>query len=100
MLFRLSFGVLDGRNTVGDYTLYSGLLAQLTASMFVAVGAAMRIYEDKLRIQNVRSFDRFRNTVLDTGKHTLSGEVEIEFCNVSFRYPGAEAPSSVRSASV
>ncbi len=92
VLFRLSFGVLDGRNTVGDYTLYSGLLAQLTASMFVAVGAAMRIYEDKLRIQNVRSFDRFRNTVCDTGKHTLSGEVEIEFRNVSFRYPGAEAP--------
>jgi ABC-type multidrug transport system fused ATPase/permease subunit len=90
ILVGLALGILDGDGTVGDYTLYSGLLVQLAAGMFVLVYSSMRIYEDKLRIDNFRKFEQFENRQPAKGGRELSGDVGIEFRNVSFSYPGTD----------
>jgi len=69
------------------------LLAQLLGAVFMLTYSVMRLYEDRLKIQNVQQFSRFANTVQNNGKRTLAiGEpVGIEFRRVSFRYPDTDA---------
>ncbi len=90
MLLIITRGIFDGNNTVGDYTLYSGLLATLVASLSSAIGAIASVYEDKLKVNTVKRFEARENRVHDTGKETLKGDIQIEFRNVRFRYPGTE----------
>ena len=93
ILFRIGAGVLRGEAAIGDYSLYGGLLAQLLGAVFMLTYSVMRLYEDRLKIQNVQQFSRFANTVQNNGKRTLAiGEpVGIEFRRVSFRYPDTDA---------
>lgn len=85
----MALGILAGKDTIGDYTLYTGLLSQLSASVLMMVDVCMNIYEDRLRINNVKNFERFLVKVPDEGKRTISNseEISIEFRNVSFSYP-------------
>ncbi|MGI6576898.1 MAG: ABC transporter transmembrane domain-containing protein [Eubacteriales bacterium] len=50
----ISFGVLGGDATIGDYTLYAGLSRQLLAGITLLTRSAIQIYDDKLRISNVK----------------------------------------------
>ena len=92
ILFRIGVDVLHGAAVIGDYSLYGGLLSQLLGAVFVLTHSVMRLYEDRLRIQNVQRFSRFANTVENTGTRTLAPDAPagIEFRRVSFRYPGTE----------
>ena len=90
IMLYLAFGILEGRNTIGDYTLYSGLLGQLLMNVITLVNAFNNIYEDRLRINNIRSFEKIKSVIQDTGKRSVEGDVSIEFRNVSFKYPGTE----------
>lgn len=86
----LAFRVLDGLATVGDYSLYSGLVSQLVGNSFLFSGAVMQILDDQMKIRNLRSLDRYENHVTDTGKRKLSKVETIEFDHVGFTYPGTE----------
>jgi ABC-type multidrug transport system fused ATPase/permease subunit len=55
--------------------------------------AAMQIYDNKLKIENIRKLDSFRNNVEDNGKERIGSVDSIEFDNVSFTYPGAASPA-------
>lgn len=88
----LAFQVLGGRATVGDYSLYSGLAAQLWGSIYMLSSAAMQILDNQLKIKNLRSLDQFGNNVADTGKRLLPRVGSIEFDHVSFAYPGTGKP--------
>ena len=86
----VSFHVLSGITTVGDYMLYTGLAAQLSSSIFMLTTTAIQIYDDKLRIANVKSLEEFRNRVENKGTEILDAVRTIEFSNVTFAYPGTE----------
>lgn len=76
--------------TVGDYSLYTGLLSQLWGGLYVAINAVMHIYDNMLKVNNVKSIDEIILPPRDTGlaiKHIES----IEFKNVCFKYPGCES---------
>ncbi len=90
VLIYITKGIFAGSNTVGDYTLYSGLLASLTGSLTCAIDAIAEIYEDKLKVDTVKQFESRANYVLDNGKRVLEGDIAIEFRLVSFRYPNTE----------
>ena len=91
ILVSIAMNILDGRNTIGDYSLYSGLLAQLSGSILGVVYAVSRIYEDRLKIANYRKLKNFSaNISSESGKNKLSEAMEIEFRNVSFKYPGTD----------
>ena len=83
-------GIFTGSNTLGDYTLYTGLLSTLITGLSVVATGIANIYEDKLKIDTVKNFENQENHVLDIGKIELDTISEIEFRNVSFTYPGAK----------
>jgi len=93
ILFLIGVRVLRGDAMIGDYSLYSGLLGQLLGAVFVLTYSVMRLYEDRLKIQNVQRFSRFANTVQNNGTRILTPDIPIciEFRHVSFRYPGTDA---------
>lgn len=90
VLIYITRGIFAGSNTVGDYTLYSGLLGTLTGSLTYAIDAIAGIYEDKLKVDTVKQFEARENCVPDNGKRTLKGDIAIEFRFVSFRYPNTQ----------
>ncbi|MCL2052179.1 MAG: ABC transporter ATP-binding protein/permease [Lachnospiraceae bacterium] len=90
ILILVTRNIFDGRNTVGDYTLYSGLLATLAGSLTYAINSIVNIYEDKLKVDTIKKFESRANSVLDNGTKELSGDLDIEFKDVSFKYPGTE----------
>lgn len=86
----LAFRVLEGLATVGDYSLYSGLVSQLVGNSFLFSGAVMQILDNQMKIKNLKSLDRYVNHVADTGKRKLSKIEMIEFDHIGFTYPGTE----------
>lgn len=79
--------ILAGSATVGDYSLYTGLAAQLWSSVSLLLSAVMQIYDNQLKITNLKSIRQFQNHVLDTGTRPLSAVRSIEFDEVCFSYP-------------
>lgn len=88
IILDITINILAGHGTVGDYSLYTGILSQLTTSIFIMISSVIRIYDDKLRINNVKSFEKITNKIKNTGKTLLTKINNIEFKNVSFSYPG------------
>lgn len=83
----ISMQILAGSATVGDYSLYTGLAAQLWSSVSLLLSAVMQIYDNQLKITNLKSIRQFQNHVLDTGTRPLSAVRSIEFDEVCFSYP-------------
>ena len=86
----IAFDVLDGARTVGDYALFIGLAGQLWGSISMFSSSTLQIYDNKLKIENIKKLDTFENRVKDTGIKKLEKVESIDFINVSFAYPGAE----------
>ena len=84
----IAFGVIGGQSTVGDYVLFTGLASQLWFSMGMLSAAALQIYDNKLRIENIKKLDTFTNRIVDNGTLTLDTIDNITFDNVCFTYPG------------
>ena len=84
----VAFRVLGGGATVGDFSLYSGLVGQIVGSVMRLSQSAMQIYDNRLRIANLQTLDTFKNRVSDNGDRPLSQVDSIEFDHVSFAYPG------------
>ena len=90
IIINLAVSILQGKNTVGDYTLYIGLIGQISSSISVLINACINIYEDRLKIENFRNFDNFHTNIISNGKQRLFGDISIEFNKVSFAYPNTE----------
>lgn len=86
----IAFRVLDGSSTVGDYSLYTGLLSQLWNSVYTLSDAVMQIYDNQLKIKNIKALDSYENHIKDEGNQGLDAVETIEFDHVSFTYPGTE----------
>jgi len=85
----IAFGVLAGVNTVGDYALFTGLAGQLWGSISMFSSSSLQIYDNKLKIENIKRLDTFENKVLDNGLLVLDEVESIRFDNVCFAYPVA-----------
>lgn len=86
----IAIRVLGGKSTVGDYSLYTVLISQLWAGVYGLSNAAMQIYDNQLKIKNLKTLESYGNRVMDTG-HLFLKEVDtIEFDHVSFSYPGVD----------
>jgi len=89
----VAFGVLHNTNTVGDYVLFTGLAGQLWNSINMFSSSAMQIYDNKLKIENIKMLDTFQNRVTNTGTESLTKVENISFEQVIFTYPGATVPA-------
>ena len=75
----LAFSVLGARYTVGDYTLYTGMMGQLSSGVFLFINMMMSLYESKLRVDNIEEFRQYRNRVTDTGTRIPEGPLSVRF---------------------
>ena len=87
----IAFGVLSGTNTVGDYMLFTGLATQLWRSINGFTMSGLQIYDNKLKIENIKKLDTFENNVQDSGANDLERIDSIVFENVCFKYPGSSS---------
>lgn len=85
----IAFNILDGNATLGDYTLYTGLIVQLWNAVYTLASSAMEIYGNRLKIDNMKSLNQFENHVKDDGYLKLDEVKTITFDKVCFTYPGA-----------
>ncbi|MCL2189118.1 MAG: ABC transporter ATP-binding protein/permease [Defluviitaleaceae bacterium] len=89
----IAFGVLGGYNTVGDYALFTGLAGQLWGSINMFSSSALQIYDNKLKIENIKRLDEFIPRVQDEGTRTLTQVETVSFEGVGFTYPAAKTPA-------
>lgn len=88
----IAFQCLAGQASIGDYSLYMGLLSQLWMAIGALSSSIMIIYDNRLRFDNIRSLEKFKNHVVDKGSLNLPHVESIEFENVTFSYPGTAEP--------
>jgi len=87
-------GVVNGTSQVGDYSLYTGALNSISGGIRTIVSTTATIYEGTLFIDNLISFIKEPHRIVPTVKEPIKPERhvahKIEFCDVSFRYPGSD----------
>jgi len=88
--FEVASKILRKEASVGDYALITGLIAQLWGAISQLTSSVMQVLDNKLRIENVRSYEAISNKVKDTGKKKLQRIEKISFEDVSFIYPNTE----------
>ena len=90
----VAYSVIYGNGLVGDYTLYTGALSSIVARVSIIIASTATIYEGTLFIDNMITFMDQEITVKPIASPALiparGSRHEIEFKNVSFRYPGTE----------
>ena len=98
-LLGLVYNICSGNMTVGDYSLYTGLISTLVASMSQLIYSITGIYEDRLKILSIIEFLDRKNLIKDTGTFVLSEIHDIEFKHVFFCYPSSK-DSTIHDLSV
>lgn len=83
-------GVLDGRNTVGDFSWYAGIFAQIEAYISLLSMHISSIYDNQLKLEHMREFQHFHARNIADGKEKVDKITSIEFNHVGFQYPGAD----------
>ena len=84
----LGFLILDGQATIGDYSLYTGLLSQFLMGFYGLTLSFSEIYDNKLKISNLKNIFSVKSFITDEGHFCLKDVKSIEFVNVNFSYPG------------
>lgn len=95
LLVVCSYQVLDNRSTIGDYTLYSGLIASAMTSIIGVIDSIANMYEDRLKIDDLKKYLERPNAVRDDGELVLDADkpCDLEFLNVTFTYPNTKVPA-------
>ena len=87
-------GVCAGTMKIGDYSLYTGALNSIAASVSTFISTTATIYEGSLFIDNLIAFMAEKKKIIPSLDKAREPERHIghtiEFKNVSFRYPGTE----------
>lgn len=79
--------VLSHILSIGDYSFFTNMMAQLLDSSMLLVTHIVTIYSSRLKIENIRCFERNYCKKIISGHRHLSKITKIEFRNVSFSYP-------------
>jgi len=88
----VAFKVTEGELEIGDYTMYTSALNNISTSVSSIITSTATVFEGTLFIENVIRFMKDKKTIVSSldvpripQRHTGH---KIEFKNVSFKYPG------------
>ena len=90
VLISVGIGIVQGSNTLGDYSLYGGAATQLLASVTAFTGVITQSYESEMRLNKYSDFLKLEPLVLNTGKKTITEIDTVEFKDVCFTYPNTD----------
>lgn len=93
VLVSVGINIINGTNTIGDFSLYSGIIGQLVASVFLMTFNISSIFENKIRMKDYKEFNSWINQVEGTGEIELKSIKKITFKNAGFTYPGNDRPT-------
>lgn len=83
----LIINVLKHVISIGDYSMYSGLIIQLTGGVTSISYIIANLIQNKSRISLFDKFFEWKNNIPQLGEKTPSKKPFISFKNVSFKYP-------------
>ena len=90
----VAYRVVFHGGEIGDWSLYTGALNSITGYVSTVVASTATIYEGTLFIDNMLDFMKEPAKIVSTVDEQLIPKRgiahELEFKNVSFRYPGTE----------
>lgn len=78
--------VLNAGLTVGDFTLYASLMAQVCANVLAFTQATSDLFQNALKVENIKRFEDFSAKKMKPGDKPIKSVETIEFKNVSFSY--------------
>lgn len=90
MIIYIGINILNGQNTVGDYSLYGGCIGQLSVSIYLISRTISQMYTHKSRVDNYINFMNWENNVKNGNIKHIYEPLEIEFVDVSFKYPNTD----------
>lgn len=88
MVLFIGISIIKGKLTIGDYYLYTGMVGQLMGGLFSFVILFSKVFDNNLRVSRFKNFLKWDNEVKACGSKGINSINEIEFRNVSFKYPG------------
>jgi len=74
MLVYITKNILSGKGTIGDYSLYSGMFSTLSTNTFIFISSAIEVYENKLKMENIRKFQKYESKIEDNGVELSGGQ--------------------------
>ena len=90
LLCYIIFDIKTGSISTGDVALYIGLMMTLMASVEDTCFAFSCFYRDYVQCAGkFESFMKLESSIEEKGTKTFNGIPDIEFRNVSFKYPGS-----------
>ena len=90
VLVWVGLGIVNGTNTLGDYSLFGGAASQLLTSVVTFTGVINQSYESEMRLNKYADFLKLEPLVLNTGKKAITEIDTIEFKNICFTYPNTD----------
>ncbi len=88
----IAMKVFTGEILIGDYSLYTGALTSIVTTVSALINVSAAVYEGTLFIDNLITFMKEEPSVVpsvDPPAPVAYGKPHtIEFCDVSFAYPG------------
>lgn len=75
--------------TVGDFSLYTGLVSQLNAGVNGIIMIISNLSKETNKLKNYSSFLEKESNIVDTGERQLGQVTSVEFRNVCFKYPSS-----------
>lgn len=88
--FIIVLEVLNGKLSIGSLTLYTTMLSQLVTNTNSLVASLVSVYDNRIKIENIKAYDEIKPSVEDNGKEELAIIHSIRFENVSFTYPNSK----------
>jgi len=86
----IALNALNGLSTIGDFSLYMGLITTLIGSVNILVSCYLMIYDNRQRIDTFNEFADNTYKSIPDGAMCLKQIETIEFNNVRFLYPSTE----------
>jgi ABC transporter ATP-binding protein (multidrug resistance protein) len=85
--------VIGHKATIGDYSLFCGLAAQLSTAVITMLSSFVAVYDNQQKTKNFRSLDNLFESVENNGTIELDSVHSITFDHVCFTYPGSQTPA-------
>lgn len=86
----LIYKILNGGLTIGDYSLYMGMIIQFNSAMFLLINNMISIYDNKIKIDSIKEFFSIPIKIENSEGLKLELIKNIVFQNVYFKYPNTD----------
>ena len=86
----VGIAIINKQLTLGDFSLYSSMTTMYVSGISNIFSAITQVYENEIKLTNFKNFLNWAPLFQPTGCLKVKSPLQLEFKNVSFRYPNTE----------